>query len=258
MADYNIQSVQKALRILKIFLGENDKQMTLTEISNEINLTKSSTMRLLFTLQNEGFISYDESTKKYSLGLMVVRLGMSKYENLDWRTIVVRYLQELSNENGLICYLSIRDEYSLVYLAKVFPKSVPTWAQLMVQPGATSRLYSTGMGRLFLAHFNEEELRRYFEMTEREKITERTIVDREELLEAIRLAGKMNIAVNDCENEDYIASICAPILNGEGKMVAGISICGIRELVLGDNRNKLTEQLRSVAKTISEEVGNLI
>lgn len=258
LAEYNIQSVQKALKILKIFLDTDKDALTLTEMSLEIGLSKGSTLRLLYTLQNEGFVSYDPDTKKYSIGLVVLRLGMSKYDKLDWRETAAKYLKELSDENGLICYLSIRDEYNLVYLEKVFPKGMPAWAQMMARPGGVSPLHSTGMGRLFLSFFSDEELENYFANTTREKITEKTIVEKDELMAAIAMARSQGIAINDCENEDYIASICAPVLNSKGEMVAGISISGLRELILGKDKERLEQQIVSVAKRISCEFGSFL
>ncbi len=254
LADYNIQAVQRALSVLKVFLNNNSEEMSLTEISAQIGLTKSTTLRLLTTLQNEDFIAYDSDRKKYSLGIMLVRLGMAKYEKMDWRDIAIRHLQILASNTGLICYLSVRERYNIVYLAKIFPKQVPTWAQLMVQSGAASPLYSTGMGRLFLSHFSDEKLNEYLQQVPRSKITERTIVEEEELRKELLEIRETGIAINDCENEDFISSICAPLLNKKGEMVAAFSVAGMREMVLGERKELLLAEARRVAREITAEI----
>ena len=66
MNDYTIASVQRALRILKLFLPDN-QPMTLKQIADESDLNKSTALRMTTTLLNEKFLSYKEETRKYQL-----------------------------------------------------------------------------------------------------------------------------------------------------------------------------------------------
>ena len=52
--DYTIASVQRALRILKLFDNQH-KEMTLTEISNRADMRKGTMLRNLETLRAEHF-----------------------------------------------------------------------------------------------------------------------------------------------------------------------------------------------------------
>ena len=252
--DYTIQSVQKALWCLKLFQNGED-ELTLTQIAAGLQLTKSSTLRILYTLKAEGFIAYDEATKHYSLGMELVFLGTCKTESLNWKRIAVNRLRKLANDTGMICYLAIEDAFKLVFIDKVFPKTVPTWAQLMLQSGASTELFSTGIGRLFLAHFKPEKLAQYFATVERRKITPDTITDEAQLHTIIDDARRDGLSYNDCENEPYIYSICAPIYDMNGKMIAGISICGIRSAFEGQSKLQLTAALRKASAEISAQIG---
>mgnify|MGYP002565663774 FL=1 len=51
MNDYTITSVQRALRILKLFLPDN-QPMTLKQIADESDLNKSTALRMTTTLLN--------------------------------------------------------------------------------------------------------------------------------------------------------------------------------------------------------------
>ena len=92
--DYTIGSVKKALEILKLF-DEQHQELSLSELSELAGIGKSSMLRLLYTLNNESFISFDEETKKYSLGIEVYHLGQLKYNSLDVRKIAKKRLQKL-------------------------------------------------------------------------------------------------------------------------------------------------------------------
>lgn len=253
-ADYTIQAVQKALWCMKLF-RKGESELSLTQIAAELQLSKSSTLRILYTLKEEDFIAYDENTKRYSLGMELVILGTCKTEALNWKRLAVQRLHDLANETGLICYLAIEDAFRLVFIEKVFPKTVPTWAQLMLQSGAVTELYSTGIGRLFLADFKPEKLEEYFATVERKKITPETITDETKLRAIIDEARRDGISYNDGENERYIHSLCAPIFDLNGKMIAGISICGMQSAFEGPSRQHLTEILYRAAMEVSQQIG---
>ncbi len=155
----------------------------------------------------------------------------------------------------MICYLGVRQEDLLILAEQVVPASVPVWAQLMVRSGGESQLYTTGIGRLFLAQDSDEEVMAYLRRVEPQKITPDTIVDKQELLERVRKARKENFDSNQGENDLYIASLCAPIYDAGGQMVAGISLCGMKDNINGPRRAEYEQMVRVTAREISDELG---
>ena len=63
---YNSHPSKKALKVLKLFDSAH-KSMTLTEISERADMRKGTMVRVLTTLEEEGFVRYDEISKRYSL-----------------------------------------------------------------------------------------------------------------------------------------------------------------------------------------------
>ncbi len=252
--DYTIRSVQNALRILKAFKG-GPPSLTLSEISAKTDMTKSSTLRILYTLSKEGFVTYEEDKKRYSLGLEIFELGTQVLNSLNWRKVATKELKILSNETGLICYLATREWDKLVMVEKIFPQAIPAWAQLMLQPGGTCELYCTGIGRLLLSQLSLEELHAYLDRTALRRVTTTTTTSKEELLEIIRMVGEQNISFNRGENDDYMASICCPIFDHNGNMIAGISVCGLEEILYGSNREALIERIKRASLLISRKLG---
>ena len=138
---------------------------------------------------------------------------------------------------------------------KIVPSRVPAWTQLLVQRGETSELYSTGIGRLFLAQDSPEEIERYFKNVKLQKFTEDTIVDKEKLKKLIFEAGEKRYSYNLGENEVHVCSLCAPIYDLSGRMIAGISLCGMQDILFGEEYDSYLEQVTSTAKAISKELG---
>lgn len=251
--DYTINAVKKAIDLLNVFDNQN-QGLTLVQLSNMTGIGKSTLFRFLYTLRNADFIDFDEETKKYSLGMALYRLGQIKYDSLDIRSSARKHLQRLCDEAGLICYLGVRHGDMIVMLERVFPYNVPTWTQYLI-PDDNRELYSTGIGRLFLAHCSEEELNKYFDRVNIKKFTDCTITDKETLLELIYQARKEGYSGNIGENEHYICSLCAPVYNLKGNIIAGISICGPQDMLMGEEYDKYLGKIKETALAISQDMG---
>ena len=78
-SQYTISSVKKALKVLKLFDSAH-KSMTLTEISERADMRKGTMVRVLTTLEEEGFVRYDEISKRYSLGMSIYVLSSNAFQ----------------------------------------------------------------------------------------------------------------------------------------------------------------------------------
>lgn len=254
--DYTILSVKKALGILKLF-DDQKAELTLSEISQLAGIGKSSMLRFLQTMLSEGFIAYDEATRKYSLGIELYRLGQFKFNALDIRRVAEAPMKRLANEADLICYLGVRTGDTLVMIDQFLPAHVPAWIQLIVQGGGTRDLYSTGIGRLFLAQNSDEEVIRYLDRVQIRSFTDSTVTDKLTLLELIREARRDGYSGNLGENESRVCSLCVPVYGMDGTMVAGISVCGLPEDVMpgGEFRQDLMQRIRAASSEISRQLG---
>ena len=69
-----LSSVKNALKILRAFKMDQP-QKGVRELAAELGLGKSSVQRILATLASEGFVTKDEETNKYELGISVLELN---------------------------------------------------------------------------------------------------------------------------------------------------------------------------------------
>ena len=117
MNDYTITSVQRALRILKLFLPDN-QPMTLKQIADESDLNKSTALRMTTTLLNEKFLSYNrrfaELAEQTAEGLQVYgMLDPADRENLTRLASLARSLETISRKELRNERLS-DEEYDLI------------------------------------------------------------------------------------------------------------------------------------------------
>jgi DNA-binding transcriptional ArsR family regulator len=79
-----IKSVEKAIAILKTFTIERP-ELSVTELSQELTLHKSTVSRLLSTLEEGNLVEQNPETGKYRLGVALIGLGALVIAHTDVR-----------------------------------------------------------------------------------------------------------------------------------------------------------------------------
>ncbi|WP_444659000.1 IclR family transcriptional regulator [Caproiciproducens sp. R2] len=250
---YAITSVQNALKVLKLFDAQN-VQLSLIEISKLSGISKSTTLRIVFTLVQEGFLKQDETSKKYELGIEIVRMGLSAFDSLDLNRIASARLKKLADETGLIVQMAILNKNELILTLKILPK-VGFSRALSSHIGGSMPIWCTGIGRLFLANMKEEKAREILNSCELKQYTPNTILDRDEIMRLVKTAAKEKSIITSSEHENGIISICYPIYDHTNKMIAGFSASGIREVILDTDINRIKDAAKKASEDISNELG---
>ncbi len=252
--DYTIEAAEKTLNLLNVFDAEH-RYLSFSEIWAASGYSKSSVVRMLYTLQKNDFLFFDEARALYSLGPRIIRLGHLVQISVDVVRLLMPYLHQISNEYDLICYIGRRDDDEVQVLGKTYPSRLPGWAALMTTEGSNMPLYSTGIGKLFLSEMTDEQITEYIQRTKMRQITDQTITDLQTLLDTIHEVRRTQIAENHAENEKYIHSICVPIYNRRGEILVGVSFCGFSEIFDTIGRENLMARVRELGRTISMQMG---
>lgn len=127
-----IQSVERALDILE-YICENGNECKLQDISEGVNLKKTTTHSLIKTLEKRGYLIRDLKSPKYSLGLNCMRLGMIYRRSFFAREKMNKLLEELVEIIGETAYFIVRVGKQYMYLDAVAPnKTIKTDTQIGV------------------------------------------------------------------------------------------------------------------------------
>ncbi|API92985.1 MULTISPECIES: IclR family transcriptional regulator [Virgibacillus] len=245
-------SVKSAKRVIEIFelLSRHQQGLTIKEVSEKLNVPQSSTFNLLKTLSTEGYVRQD-MLKKYRLGEKLIPLGTIAMESLDIYSIGLPHLQKLMNTVQETIFMSVLSGDELVYIAKIDTnRSIRTSAQ----PGSKKPLYCTGLGKAFLAFLPEQKREELLQSMELKPITEKTIVNKEELITQLKQFNKNGYSIDDEESEEGLYCLAAPIFGSDRQIVAAISAAGPKERMLS-RKDFITQQLMGSARKISESIG---
>jgi DNA-binding IclR family transcriptional regulator len=251
---YTIQSVNRALRILKLF-DERNKELSIVEISAMMDLNKSTVIRFLATLEDEGYLERDPVSKKYKLGIVLFRLGNLVEKSLDINRVAEPVMQALSDETELIVHFGTSQKEKAILLQKKWPQNHVSDMEMIARVGGYIPIYCTGIGKLMLAYQAPDKVDQIMDLIEFHPYTPNTMDSKEALMAELETIRSQGYAENNEEHELYMYSLTYPVRDHRGQVVAGISLSGIKEKILNMSQGMLHQSLKRAALQISRKLG---
>ena len=246
-----IQSVIRALKILQCFRGNNE-EMGISEISDCINLSKSTTYGLVNTLKATGFLEQNMNNKKYRLGIELFELGNLVQSRMDLRDEARPFCKKLSEKYNTTVHLAVFHEGDVIYVDKLINNDLQIVSS---QVGMRTPMYCTGVGKGILAYLGDGYLEKYIFSRPLKKLTNNTITTREELVEELKNVREKGYAVDDEEIEMGLRCIAAPIFNNKDYPIAAISISASYRKIQDDMIDTTAKDVKYFAQKISERMG---
>lgn len=252
--DYTIAAVIKALRTLKQF-NPSRKEMTLTELSNCCDITKSSMLRILASLEAEGFVKYDEETKKYKLGITIFHLGNTAFEFLNIKKVALPILKNAAAESQLLIHLAVLEEDEIVVIDRVWPTENLDMFALISSVGGSVPVHCTGVGKVLAAYANDRQQKMLLDHCDFKSYTERTIDNSDDFRKELEVVKRSGVGFNDGEHEPYLRCLTRPIYNSEGTVVAAVSLSGLKEMFTDEKMELYDRISQKTALAVSKELG---
>jgi len=212
------KTVQKALKILES-LGQQ-QPLRPSEIARRLGLSRSNIHRLLSTLEEMGYVERRPDST-YCLGFKVFMLGSNFTTPNDISDIAYPFMKRLADIAQENVNLGVLYEKKVLYLNKI--KS-PHNLKLDTPIGKMDPLYCTGLGKILLSGFSEEELKAYLATTRLVRYTDKTITEPDRLLKHIRQVRKQGFSLDFEELDEGVNCIAAPIYDHKHQILAAISV----------------------------------
>ncbi|WP_106398836.1 IclR family transcriptional regulator [Actinocorallia populi] len=249
-----IATVERAVDVLMYFVETPAATLGVTEIAETLGMSKAAVHRILSSLRGRHLIALDPVSRRYSLGIGAMRLGLAYLDRLDVRHIVAPELVTLSQRTDETATLSLRTGRTRVYADQVTPAREVI---MSVSLGVPYPLHAGGSSKAFLAFLGDEEIEAYLSEVRLEPLTDRTIDDVPRLREELAEIRERGWAQSFAERMSGAASVAAPVFDHHGRPVVVVSVCGplerFREEVdacvdaLLDSTRRLSAQMGWVA-----------
>lgn len=225
-----MSSVSKAFEILETVADAGRRGLPFTRIVEETGIPKASAHRLLRELADISVLSFDPTTRNYSGGMVLARLGASVAVNYDLRTAARPHLEALQQETGQVATLGMRNGDEGVYVDKIEPNDFSI--RLHSEIGKSFPLHATGMGKVLLAHASADDVRRIGKR-QLHSFTKNTITDAKSLREELDRVREAGYALDREEITRGLMCVAAPIYDAQGD-IAGAMSCTFQSYIDSD------------------------
>jgi len=243
-----IQSVERALKIMDLF-DEHTTELKITEISEKMDLHKSTVHSLLKTLQEYSYINQNPENGKYRLGLKLAERGNLVISNMDISKVARNYLLALSEKTGQTVHLGILDGNEGVYIDKVEGKqSIIRYSRI----GRRLPLHSTAIGKALLAYQTPAVILQLLQGYPYQHQTPSTITNEAVFRKEIEKIQQQGYAIDDQENEQGVRCAAVPIFNGKGQVLAALSISTLVSRVSDQELETFIKLLKTACQELSE------
>ncbi|MCJ7619729.1 MAG: IclR family transcriptional regulator [Anaerolineae bacterium] len=217
--------MERALDLLVTF-STAEPELTLTELSSRLNLSASTTYRLLVTLENRRYVEHNHQTGGYTLGVACLDLGTVFLSQLDFRDRVLPLLDSLREECRETVHLAVldRNQMEVIYLEKL--EGLLPIGMMGSRVGGRAPAHCTGLGKCLLAYVPDPVVREVYSANGMRAYTPNTITDVDELLLEMARIRKRGYAIDEVEYEADVKCVAAPVWNHRQTVVGAISVTG--------------------------------
>lgn len=248
-------SIEKAFAILSVFSQNGGRfELGVGEISKILKMHKSTVHRFLRSMEKVGVIEKNNETGKYRLGLKLYELGNS----VSLKKIMVdrarKYLEDLHWYLNETVHFATLKNGEVVYLDKIIADRNFV---IISEVGKRLPAHCTGLGKVMLAFLPESDVKRIIREKGLKRFTKNTITNKKDLFEELKKIRECGYAIDNEEIEDGLRCIAAPIFNGEGKVIAAVSISGPSSRINETTYEEYSKYVIKTARLISEELKNV-
>jgi DNA-binding IclR family transcriptional regulator len=244
-----IKSVLKAVDILELFSPERPI-MTLSEISDTLDMNKSSAHTMLATLVSRGLI--EKNGDAYVLGKSLISLTQGILVNVDIRDRAAPFLRELAEHCKETVYLTVPDGYYCLYIY-----AIESSHRLQARSAIGNRVpyHCTSVGRALLAYMPKERVEEIIRVAGLPRFSPLTITTREELFAELEKIRTQGYGTDFGQHDENVYCIGAPIFNQRSQVIASCSLASLRKEIVTDKLEIYANYLLFTTQEISRRMG---
>lgn len=238
---------QTLMRGLDVIDALIDGPLPLAELSERLELTRSTTHRLAAALVDRRLLSF-RPREGYTLGPKLLELGHAASQQMHLPRIARPWLEHLSAQTEDTVHLGVLDGHHALYLDKVAGRRRINIGSSL---GERHPIASTGLGKALILDKSEPEWTDFYAPDGKAfDSTARAV-----WLERMRGYSSKGYAFDLEENEDQIRCVAAPVRGVDGKIVAAVSVSSAAQYMSDARMAELTVTVTDAANAISRDLG---
>jgi len=244
-----VQSLVRAFGLLDE-LAKNDS-MTLSELASLVSLPRSTTHRLLTTMQALRYVAFDRKTTQWSIGVQAFTVGSVFAQSRGLGNLGRPIMRSLMSEVHHCVNFAVPERQGICYVGQVAQNG---FQQTAARPGAVLPLHTTASGKAIMAHWSRSEVDRYLRGDPLKSRTTRSIVDRDRLRHELVETYERGYAFDDEEHEMGLRCVAAVVHDRCGAPCGALSISDRSSRLTRARLDELGPTLVLTARQMSTEV----
>jgi DNA-binding IclR family transcriptional regulator len=241
-----IQAVDRALRILTALQG--GRRMSLGEIATALALPPSTVHGIVRTLGAHGMVEQERDSLRYRLGPATLRLGNVYLDNLELRSRVAPWAEDLARRTSCAVRTGVLLQGDVVV---VHHEPRPDGTRQMPEVGIVIPAHACALGKVLLAY--DDEARGRILASPRRSMTGETVTEASALRDQLAQVRATGIAV---EAEEAVLGECgaaAPLADAAGALAGAIGL--VVPSAEWPLKPTALDALRTAARATSRELG---
>ena len=204
---YFSKSLEKGLKILALF-NKNTHALTQSEISKTLGLNMTSTYRYINTLVEMGYLEKDASTKKIRPSINCLLMCINLMHATDNLKIIKEVVDRINRKKNISIDVAFVVGDTLV---RIYHKKAEETLTYSLPEFSKNSLHNTALGKAYLSSLPDHLIAEKIETMELVAKTNKTIVDKAQLLQEIQLTKDRRFAMADEEYLTGVLAIAAPL-----------------------------------------------
>ncbi len=231
-------------------IADADKELSLQEISDRAGITKSSTFRILFTLEALGYVSKNPETGKYQLGLKVLESAQKVRASLGILQVARPLMEGLRQKFGETANLAVLQNNQIVYLEIIEGSHA---FRMTGDVGAHVPLHASAIGKAIGAFLPEARLKALLDNEPLRRLTPNTTTSRGELLKTLARVRQQGYALDNEEVDLGASCVAVPIFSNGSHAMHAMSLSGPTARMKTQQKAIITELLK-VSREVSKQL----
>jgi DNA-binding IclR family transcriptional regulator len=218
-ANVPVKSVETTLAIVEALQETNGDE--LTALADRVGRSKSTVHNHLRTLEGHGYVVRDGDL--YRLGLRFLNHGGHARAQTPSVHLIRPKIGEIADSTEEICQFVVEERGKGIVL---FQERGDDAVETQTRIGTSVALNGIAGGKALLAHLSDDRVDDILAERGLPALTDRTITDRETLLDRLDTVRERGYAINAGEHIRGMRAISVPIKTTEGDLLGAISVAG--------------------------------
>lgn len=245
-----VQSLDRAMGLLRL-LSERPG-LTLSELAATSGQAPATVYRVLTTLQGHDMVEMEEPGQLWHVGAGTFRIGTAFLRRTKVAERARGPMQALMRATGETANLGVESQDQVLFLAQVETHEA---IRAFFPPGTLSPMHVSGIGKALMAWMPETRVKGVIARQGLQGFTPLSLTSEAALMRDLARTRERGYAVDDQEKAPGMRCVAAPVFNGFGEAVAGLSVSGPAFRISLDDAVRIGAQVRAAADEVTEAIG---